>query len=199
MVRVAGVAEDITERRQLEAQLGQAQKMEAVGQLAGGVAHDFNNFLTVIASCTYLLLDSLPRTRRPVNWSTRSCTLVERSGTLTRQLLSFSRQQVLAPKIVNLNTVIRDTESMLRRAIGEDVELEAVLAESLGTCPGRSRAAGAGALEPRRQRPRRDAPRWHADHRDDQRHGRRRRRGDPSRRPVRVVCAADGDRLRNAA
>ena len=133
VVRVAGVAEDITERRQLEAQLGQAQKMEAVGQLAGGVAHDFNNFLTIIASCTYLLLDSLREDEGARELVHQIMRAGERSGTLTRQLLSFSRQQVLAPKIVNLNTIIRDTESMLRRAIGEDIEIETILAESLGS------------------------------------------------------------------
>ena len=100
--------------------------MEAIGQLAGGVAHDFNNVLTIIASCTYLLLDSLRENDGARELVQQIMYAGQRSGTLTRQLLSFSRQQVLAPKIVNLNTIIRDTESMLRRAIREDVEVETI-------------------------------------------------------------------------
>jgi len=133
IVRVAGVAEDVTEKRQLEAQLRQAQKMEAIGQLAAGVAHDFNNLLTVINGYSELLLDDVgdrADLREPLEeiWKAG-----ERAASLTRQLLAFSRQQVLAPKILDVNEVIYDTEKMLRRLIGEDVELTTVLQHPLGS------------------------------------------------------------------
>ena len=140
VVRVAGVAEDVTGRRQLEAQLRQAQKMEAVGQLAGGVAHDFNNLLTVITGCSELLLDVVGdagEQRELIDEILKACT---RSASLTRQLLAFSRQQVLSPKILDVNDVVQDIDKMLRRLIGEDVELTTVLHRPLGSVkadPGR--------------------------------------------------------------
>ena len=133
-----GVVEDITERKQaedarakLEAQLRQAQKMEAVGRLAGGVAHDFNNLLTVILGRVELLKHHLAPTPKLL----RNAELVQetamRAAGLTQQLLAFSRQQVVQPRVLNLNTVVTGTERMLRRLLGEDVELVTVLVPDL--------------------------------------------------------------------
>ena len=127
-----GTVVDVTERYSLEEQLRQSQKMEAIGRLAGGVAHDFNNLLTVIEGYTELLLDSHPKDdpRRPDIEEIRRA--ADRAGALTRQLLAFSRQQVLAPKVLDLNTVIVSMKDLLRRLLGESVELTTRLAPSLG-------------------------------------------------------------------
>src|ERR1700722_18471280 len=115
--------EDVTERRALEQQLRQAQKMEAVGRLAGGIAHDFNNLLMVISGYTEFLLERLgtaPDLRAPAQ---EIASAAERASSLTRQLLAFSRKQMLAPKIVNLNDVVTENIKMLTRMIGEDIDL----------------------------------------------------------------------------
>jgi two-component system cell cycle sensor histidine kinase/response regulator CckA len=114
---------DTTEHRKLENQFRQAQKMEAVGRLAGGVAHDFNNLLTVILSYTDMLIESVsPKDPRSEDLAeVRKASIA--AASLTRQLLAFSRQQVIAPRLVNLNEVVAESEKMLRRLIGEDVEL----------------------------------------------------------------------------
>jgi len=129
---ILGIGRDVTERLGLEQQLRQAQKMEAVGRLAGGIAHDFNNILTAITGHADLLLEDLghhdPR-RADVDEIRRSA---ERAAGLTRQLLAFSRQQVLQPKVVDLNALVLDMDKLLRRLIGEDVELATVLYPTLG-------------------------------------------------------------------
>src|SRR5262245_36058751 len=122
---------DITERRRLEEQLRQAQKMEAVGQLAGGVAHDFNNLLTAILGYCNLLLDDIPRDDSIRQDLEEIKSAGERAASLTRQLLAFSRRQMLQPQIVDINTRVEQLEKRLRRLISEDVELTIALAPQL--------------------------------------------------------------------
>ena len=122
---------DVTDRRRLEDQLRQSQKMEAVGQLAGGVAHDFNNLLTAILGYCSLMLDEVPQEDplRPDLMEIQAAG--ERAAALTRQLLAFSRRQMLQPQVVDINTLIRQLEKLLRRLISEDVELVTSLAGDL--------------------------------------------------------------------
>jgi PAS domain S-box-containing protein len=124
-------ARDITERRRLEEQLRQAQKMEAVGQLAGGVAHDFNNLLTAILGYCNLLLDDIPRDNPMRQDLEEIRSAGERAASLTRQLLAFSRRQMLQPQIVDVNTLVLQLEKLLRRMISEDVELVTALSPRL--------------------------------------------------------------------
>jgi PAS domain S-box-containing protein len=126
------VIRDITHRKQLEEQLYQAQKMEAVGRLAGGVAHDFNNVLTIITGYGDLLLKRFPPEDSAHGLMREILMAGERAAGLTRQLLAFSRRQVLAPKILKLNAVIAETHKMLRRLIGEDIQLQMVTEPELG-------------------------------------------------------------------
>jgi two-component system cell cycle sensor histidine kinase/response regulator CckA len=127
------IAEDITERRALELQLQQSQRMEAIGRLAGGVAHDFNNLLTVIKGYSELMLDELKPSDPMRGEMEEVQRAADRAASLTRQLLAFSRRQVLAPKVLDLNDLVRDTEKLLRRLLGEDVELITALDQQLGS------------------------------------------------------------------
>jgi two-component system, cell cycle sensor histidine kinase and response regulator CckA len=115
---------DVTDRKQLEEQLRQAQKMEAVGRLAGGIAHDFNNLLMVIQGYADLLLDRLPQGDGLRRNAEQIQMAGQRATALTRQLLAFSRKQMLAPKILNVHSVVSEMETILRRLIGEDIQLE---------------------------------------------------------------------------
>ncbi len=126
------VAQDITERHLLEQQLRQAQKMEAVGRLAGGVAHDFNNLLMVIKGHTELLLHVVPTTEQVSRKIEQIERAADRASSLTRQLLAFSRMQLLQPRVMNLNGVVEDMGRLLPRLIGEDIELVMRTAEDLG-------------------------------------------------------------------
>ncbi len=136
------IAEDITDRRQLEEQFRQAQKMEAVGRLAGGVAHDFNNLLMVINGYTEVLLEELQSGDAMFQKVQSIQQAADRAATLTRQLLAFSRKQLLELKVVDVNTVISDMERLLRPLIGENIGLITRLSPDAG----RTRA-DAGQLE----------------------------------------------------
>ncbi len=118
-----GVVRDVTDRKLLEDQLRQAQKMEAVGQLSGGIAHDFNNLLTVIAGRGHLLLAGMP----PGDPGRRNVELIqqtaERAAVMTRQLLAFSRKQILTPKVLDLSTIVTGIQPILQRLIGENIDL----------------------------------------------------------------------------
>ena len=129
---ILAIFKDVTEQKLLEQQLRQAQKMEAVGLLSGGIAHDFNNLLGVILGYSEILEMSLDQGSKLRKNAEAIKKAGQRAASLTRQLLAFSRQQVLEPKVMSLNTVVADTEEMLRRLIGEHIELTTGLAPDLG-------------------------------------------------------------------
>ncbi len=126
------VTKDITARKDLEQQFRQAQKMEAIGKLAGGVAHDFNNLLTVINGYAEVMLGQLQPQSSHTNYLNEIRKAGERAAGLTRQLLAFSRQQVLAPQVLDLNQVIANVHTMLKRLIGEDIDLVTTPGQRLG-------------------------------------------------------------------
>ncbi len=122
---------DISERRSLEAQVRLAQRMESVGRLAGGVAHDFNNLLTVILSLVDIMTDA-PNNQASAEDLAQIRAAADRASSLTRQLLTFARRQIVEPRIVDLNVLVKSLDTMLRRVIGEDIELTSVCASDLG-------------------------------------------------------------------
>jgi two-component system cell cycle sensor histidine kinase/response regulator CckA len=131
-VGVQGIARDVTERKQLEEQLRQSQKMEAIGQLAGGVAHDFNNLLTAINGYSSLALQRLEDGHPIRSYLEEVKKAGDRATNLTRQLLAFGRKQILQPLAINLNGVVADMNKMLRHLIGEDIVLTAKLDAGVG-------------------------------------------------------------------
>ncbi len=130
---VASLVQDVSERVGLEERLRQSQKMEAVGRLAGGVAHDFNNLLTVIIGYTQILADGVPSGSRLAESAAQIKSAADRAAGITRQLLAFSRKQVLSPRIINLNDIVLNLDSLLRRLIGEDIEVITMPANGLGS------------------------------------------------------------------
>ena len=130
-IGIQGIARDISERRALETQVRQAQKMEAVGRLAGGIAHDFNNLLTVILGCSEELAERFEADDPDRLWVSTISNAAHKAAALTRQLLAFSRRQVLAPRIVNLNDAIGGIDRMIQRIIGEDIQLLTSLDQDL--------------------------------------------------------------------
>ncbi|MDX6530250.1 MAG: two-component system, cell cycle sensor histidine kinase and response regulator CckA [Blastocatellia bacterium] len=126
-IGVQGIARDVTQRKQLEDQLRQSQKMEAIGQLAGGVAHDFNNLLTAINGYSALALQRIDENHPVRGYLEEVRKAGDRAANLTRQLLAFGRKQILQPLAINMNDVVTDMNKMLRRLIGEDIRLTAKL------------------------------------------------------------------------
>ena len=125
-------SEDVTEHRALEQQLRQSQKMEAIGRLAGGIAHDFNNLLMVISGYCEFLLDRIGSNQELRGPAQEIASAAERATSLTRQLLAFSRKQMLAPRVVDLNAVVTENLKMLTRLIGEDIDLVMVPSADIG-------------------------------------------------------------------
>jgi PAS domain S-box-containing protein len=132
VIGLIGISRDITELKRLEEQFRQAQKVEAVGRLAGGIAHDFNNLLTAITGYADLVLDELdPHT--PIRGDIEELRkAADRATVLTRQLLAFARKQVIDPQVVNLNSLVLEMDKLIRRVIGEDIELCIRLARDVG-------------------------------------------------------------------
>ena len=205
--RVIGFVQDVSDEHALEEQLRQAQKLDAVGQLAGGVAHDFNNLLTVIAGNAQLTL--IDEDRATIEENTREILrATERAAELVRHLLAFSRAENAEPRILDLNAVVSSVRRMLDRLLEENIEIDVDLAAGRGGGPRRPEPARADPPEPRRQCARCDAGRWPPD-RDDpgrrglgeaHRQGRRPRHGRADQRPhLRSVLHDEAAWRRNRA
>ena len=130
--RVVGVAADVTDRKAAEARMREAQKMESVGRLAAGLAHDFNNVLTVITGIADLAMSEAPESAALKEHLATIKAAGERAAQVTRQLLAFGRKQVLHPTVINLNAPVREAEPLIRRLLGESVRLNLALATGLG-------------------------------------------------------------------
>jgi two-component system cell cycle sensor histidine kinase/response regulator CckA len=131
---VSAYIEDMTQQSKLEQQVRQVQKLEAVGRLAGGMAHDFNNILVVIKLSTEMMLAQITLDSTFSKPLLQISNAADRAAALTRQMLAFGRQQIMQPRVINLNSVVSDTTQMLRRVIGEDIQLVTKLSESIDNC-----------------------------------------------------------------
>ncbi|MHB8066917.1 MAG: ATP-binding protein [Desulfobaccales bacterium] len=129
---ISGVFFDITDRKQLEDQLAHAQKMEAVGLLAGGIAHDFNNLLSAIMGYSEILMLDLKVDEPLYQCAEEVMKAADQGAALTKKLLAFSRKQILQPRLIDLNAIVTDMDKMLRRLLGEDLDLETYYAANLG-------------------------------------------------------------------
>ncbi len=179
---IGGVATDITHHVRLEARLREAQRLEAVGQLAGGVAHDFNNLLAVIANYAQFVRKELDDGSRAAGDVDQIISASRRASELTRRLLLFSRRQSGTPEVLSLRRVIESLELLLHRTLGESVDLMRRDRRPLVGRRGRPRPARATGHEPRHELARGDARRRHPAHRGRQhRHARPRRPIRPSR------------------
>lgn len=134
LIGIGAINTDITERRQIETELRQAQKMEAVGQLTGGVAHDFNNLLAVIIGNIELLEEKLKGDPALKDMAGRALGAAERGAELTYRLLAFSRKQALRPRAIDINQLVADMDAMLRRSLGEAIDIETVADRDLWAC-----------------------------------------------------------------
>lgn len=132
IIGIIGMGHDLTEYKELENQLLQSQKMDAIGRLTGGIAHDFNNVLTAIMGYTEFLQMKLKKDKTLLSYVKEIRKAGERAVSLTRQLLAFSRKQILQPMVININSIVTDMEKMLKRLIGEDIDLVAKLDPKLG-------------------------------------------------------------------
>ncbi|MBI2681839.1 MAG: response regulator [Acidobacteriales bacterium] len=132
-IRMLGVLVDVTDHLQMERQISALHKFEALGRLAGGIAHDFNNLLGAIIGFSELLLDQVEGNDSAEKYVTEIRKAGNRAAQLTRQLMAFSRKQVLEPKVLDLNSIITDMSEMLRRLIGEDVQIDTIASPHLGT------------------------------------------------------------------
>lgn len=133
VLQIAGTMQDITERVRLQDQLQQASKLEAIGRLAGGVAHDFNNLLNVVSGNVELALEEIAPEGTVAQYLSEVRKATSSAASLTRQLLAFSRRQLIEPKVVNLNELVQHLHKMLHRLIGEDIDLDLALASDLGS------------------------------------------------------------------
>ncbi len=196
-LRSVGISLDVTERRALEEQYQQAQKMEAIGRLAGGVAHDFNNLLTAILGYCELLLSDLATDDAHYADIAEIQKAGLRAAGLTRQLLAFSRKQIIEPTLLDLNLVVTEMQAMLGRLIGEDVKIVLTLRADLAGGEGGSGSGGTDHHESRGECPGRHAKRRLLDDRDRQRQAGRQLSESLSVSETGSLCEADRGRHRN--
>ena len=185
-----GIVEDLSEQTSLEEQLRQSQKMEAIGRLAGGIAHDFNNLLTIISGYTGILMDTLTEEDPRRDDAERIKNASHRAADLTRQLLAFSRKQVLSPTTLNLNDAIADLLKILPRMVGEDIDLAFVPAKRTSLVYADQSQMGQPADESDCQCARRHAGRWQDHHRTETSEARKSGYSPASRDDTRRICHA---------